>query len=153
MTTSSLPPAAPGDFDFLEGRWRIANRRWLTETGKWDEFPGEARCWSILGGAGSVEELMIPERNFSGLGLRLLDRGQGLWVDHWVNASQGVLTLPGMTGAFHDGAGVFEAEEDGLWVRGVWDEISPGACRWRQATSDDAGATWTDNWIMSWVRA
>lgn len=150
-------PGQPGDFAFLEGRWAISNRRWREDASVWDEFPGEARCWSILGGAGSIEELNIPARDFSGLGLRLLDRTQGVWVDHWVNGKGGVLTLPGMTGGFLDGAGIFEAEElEGAstrLVRGIWDEITSIGCRWRQATSRDAGRTWEENWVMSWVRA
>lgn len=155
--TTHLAPGRPGDFAFLEGRWSISNRRWREDVADWDEFPGEARCWSILDGAGSVEDLRIPARNFSGMGLRLLDRDQGVWVDHWVNGRSGVLTLPGMAGGFVDGAGIFEAEEiEGetvLRVRGIWDEISRDSCRWRQATSRDGGRSWNENWIMSWVRA
>lgn len=45
-------------------------------------------------GIGSVEELRIPARNFSGMGLRLLDVERRLWADHWVNARSGVLTPP-----------------------------------------------------------
>ncbi|OYT90898.1 MAG: hypothetical protein CFE43_16115 [Burkholderiales bacterium PBB3] len=69
-----LPPLAngkPGDFDFLTGEWTIQNRRLNGTT--WEEFPGEATVWGLLGGVASVEELRIPSRNFSGMGLRLLD--------------------------------------------------------------------------------
>jgi hypothetical protein len=41
----------------------------------------------ILAGVGSVEELRIPARNFSGMGLRLLDLEKKVWADHWVNAN------------------------------------------------------------------
>ena len=55
----------PRDFDFLAGEWKIRNRRLTTaETPEWDEFEGEATCWTILGGIGSIEELRIPARNF-----------------------------------------------------------------------------------------
>ena len=64
-------PGRPGDFAFLDGRWRIRNLK-RRSTG-WDRFDGEARCFSILGGIGSVEELLIPARDFSGMGLRMLD--------------------------------------------------------------------------------
>ena len=151
-------PGRPGEFDFLAGEWRIRHRRLKSAaTGEWDEFDGEATCWTILGGVGSVEELRIPVRDFSGMGLRLLDRETRVWSDFWVNAKSGVLGAAGLTGGFVDGDGVFTAEDtdDGkpIVVRGVWDEITPTSCRWRQGMSRDGGATWDDNWIMHWSRA
>lgn len=146
-----------GDFDFLAGEWKIQHR-WKKAPGDelWDTFEGEATCWSILGGVGSVEELRIPARSFSGMGLRLLDVEQGVWADFWVNARSGVLTAPGTTGAFVDGVGTFVADDDDdgapIKVRGIWDEITPTSCRWRQAISRDGGETWDENWVMSWTR-
>lgn len=148
--------AAPGDFDFLAGEWRIAHRR-LTAPGTWDTFSGEATCWTILGGAGSVEELRIPERDFHGMGLRLLERKKDVWIDYWVNGRDCELATPGTSGRFRDGTGTFVADEmDGdrpIKVRGVWDRITPASCRWHQAVSRDGGATWEDNWVMEWRRA
>jgi hypothetical protein len=145
----------PGDFDFLEGTWKIHNRRWKP-TGEVDVFEGESTCHTILGGAGSVEDLRLPARNFAGLGLRLLDRDAQVWVDHWVNAAQGVLTLPGTQGGFIDGVGTFTGDhKDGertMTVRGVWDEITGSSCRWTQTVSYDGGKTWMQNWSMAWTR-
>lgn len=151
-------PGQPGEFDFLAGEWRIRHRRLKSAaSGAWDEFDGEATCWTILDGVGSVEELRIPARDFSGMGLRLLDRETRVWSDFWVNAKSGVLGAAGLTGGFVDGAGVFTAEDtdDGkpIVVRGIWDEITPTSCRWRQGVSRDGGAHWDDNWIMHWRRA
>jgi hypothetical protein len=152
------PPGKPGDFDFLAGAWAISHRRLKTAgTQDWDEFKGEATCWTILGGVGSVEELRIPARGFSGMGLRLLDVEKSLWSDYWVNGKSGVLTTPGMTGGFEGGVGTFLADDmDGtrpIKVRGVWDRITPRSCRWHQAISYDGGKTWEGNWFMDWVRA
>lgn len=159
-TTSAVapPPGQPGDFDFLTGEWKIRHRRLKTPGGDdWDVFEGEATCWTLLGGIGSVEELRIPARNFSGMGLRLLDIEKRVWSDFWVNAKSGVLTAPGMAGHFIDGAGVFVADEmDGdkpIKVRGLWDRITPTSCRWSQALSYDGGKTWQDTWRMDWTRA
>lgn len=153
---ASPAPGKPGEFDFLAGEWRISHRRLKSETGEWDEFTGEATCWNILGGVGSVEELRIPARNFAGMGLRLLDMDKRVWTDFWVNAKSGVLTTPGLSGYFHDGAGIFEADEmDGeqpIKVRGIWDRITPNSCRWHQTVSRDGGQTWAANWFMDWVR-
>ena len=147
--------ARAGDFDFLAGEWRIAHRR-LKSPGEWDTFDGEATCWTILGGNGSVEELRIPARDFHGMGLRLLEKDKGVWMDYWVNGRDCALATPGMPGGFRDGAGIFEVDEDDagtpIKVRGVWDRITPSSCRWHQAVSRDGGATWEENWIMEWRR-
>lgn len=148
-------PGRPGDFDFLSGEWRIRNRR-RTGADAWDEFEGEATVHRILNGAGSVEDLRIPARGFAGLGLRLLEVGTGVWSDFWVNAKDGVLATPGQAGSFENGVGIFASEdvEDGHPVTyvGVWDRIAPDACRWRQASTRDGGATWRADWLMDWSR-
>lgn len=146
-----------GDFDFLAGSWRISHRQ-LKTSGKneWITFNGEATCWTILGGIGSVEELRIPTRKFSGMGLRLLDVEKRIWNDYWVSATNGLLTTPGQTGIFENGVGTFVADDiDGgkpIKVRGVWDRITPRSCRWYQAISRDGGQHWEENWFMDWVR-
>ena len=147
----------PGEFAFLAGEWKIKNRRMKDKDRKiWDEFDGEATCWTILDGLGSVEELRIPARDFVGMGLRLLDTEKGVWNDYWVNAKNPVLTTPGMEGSFERGVGTFVAEEkEGdklIMVKGVWDKITPDSCRWYQATSVDGGKVWQENWIMDWTR-
>lgn len=151
-------PAAtgrPGDFQFLSGEWKIRNRR-LRE-GQWDEFDGGATVHGILGGVASVEELRIPARGFSGMGLRLLDVDRKLWADFWVNAKSGVLGPQPTWGSFVDGVGTWdavdtEAGQAEIW-RGVWDRITPSTCRWFQAVSRDGGKTFQDTWVMHWSRA
>lgn len=156
-------PGRPGDFEFLTGQWRIQHWRLPQGAAQWDAFEGEATCWGILGGVGHVEELRIPARNFSGMGLRLLDVEKRQWSDFWVNAKSGVLAPPGLNGSFEDGAGLFWAEEEvpdpqapggqrKEIALGIWDRITPTSCRWRQAVSADGGRTWAQNWIMHWQR-
>jgi hypothetical protein len=153
---SSPTPGKPGDFDFLAGEWRIRHQ-WLRNGKDWETFDGEATCWTILGGVGSVEELRIPARDFNGMGLRMLDVGRRVWSDHWVNAKSGVVTTPGQSGSFENGAGIFYTRdtEDGkpAIYAGIWDRITANGCRWRQAASYDDGRTWAQNWIMDWTRA
>lgn len=154
----AVPPGKPGEFDFLAGNWNIHNRwRSSPDAADWLEFKGESTCWTILSGVGSVEELRIPERNFFGMGLRLLDVGQKVWSDYFVNAKSGVLGSAGTPGGFENGVGTFVSEdvEDGrtvLW-RGVWDRITTTSCRWHQGRSKDGGRTWDDTWLMDWTRA
>jgi hypothetical protein len=164
MMFDPLPPlpqtptrGKPGDFDFLAGDWVIQHQRLPAGRDAWDSFEGTATCWTILAGVGSVEELRIPARDFSGLGLRLLDVEKGQWSDFWVNGKQGVLTMPGQSGSFENGVGVFWStyaqEAKPMLVMSVWDQIAADACRWRQAVSTDDGQTWAHNWIMKWRRA
>ncbi len=150
-------PGKPGDFAFLTGEWRIHHHQSKPGSAEWIEFEGEATVTEILAGVGSVEELRIPAKSFSGMGLRLLDVEKKLWTDFWVNARSGVLTPPGVTGSFEKGAGIFVSEEDEdgkpSQIVGVWDLITPSSCRWRQALSRDRGKTWEQTWIMNWKRA
>jgi len=151
-------PGRPGDFDFLAGEWRIEHfRRPAPGATAWDCFSGEATCWTILGGVGSVEELRIPSRGFSGMGLRLLDLEKRAWSDFWVNAKSGVLAPPGQAGSFEDGVGIFTSEYEDKGVKmlsaGLWDQITPRSCRWRQVVSADGGRTWVHDWVMHWRRA
>jgi hypothetical protein len=155
-TGAAKPPASgkPGDFDFLSGNWKIKNRQ--HKNGAWESFDGEATVHGILAGIASIEELRIPVRNFSGMGLRLLDVEQKLWADYWVNSKSGVLTPPPAMGSFVNGVGTWDSDEkDGdqpIIVRGVWDRITPTSCRWYQAVSRDNGKNWVENWLMDWTR-
>lgn len=154
---ANIPEGHPGEFDFLTGEWRINHQWQRTPTGEFESFTGEATVYAILGGICSVEELRIPARDFSGLGLRLLDVNQKVWSDHWVNAKSGVITTPGQLGGFVNGEGIFDVNDvDGetpVIYRGIWDQITPNSCRWRQGVSRDNGATWSWGWIMDWRRA
>jgi hypothetical protein len=152
MPSTALPGG--GDFAFLAGEWRIANRR--KRDGKWDEFPGEATVHALLGGLASIEELRIPARDFFGMGVRVYHLKEKHWADHWTSAGNMVVNDP-LFGTFVNGDGVFVNEEkDGdvtVTYRSLWNRITPTGCRWTQATSRDGGATWDYDWMMDWTRA
>jgi hypothetical protein len=154
-SATAKPEGKAGDFNFLAGEWCIDHRR-LKSPGEWDEFKGEATCWTILGGVASIEELRIPARNFSGMGIRVLDIEKKIWSDFWVNSKFGVLAPPGLTGSFKDGVGTFEADDEDngkkIRVAGIWDRITPKSCRWRQGVSRDGGKTWEYSWLMDWMK-
>ena len=158
ISDNEPPICKAGDFDFLSGNWKIHHRQLTSNNPEvWDIFEGEATCWSILNGMASIEELRIPARNFSGMGLRTFNSGKQLWSDFWMNAKNGILLTPGVEGFFQKGQGIFISEEieagQTIKVRGMWDNISATTCRWQQATSRDDGQSWQTNWLMEWVRA
>ncbi len=150
-----LATGKAGDFGFLTGNWTIKNRQLKDQ--QWDQFDGEASVFDILGGIASVEELRIPARNFSGMGLRVLDVERKLWADYWLNSKRGVISPSPTWGSFSDGVGRWDAADvDGgapVLVRGVWDQITADSCRWYQAVSRDDGKSWEENWVMHWQRA
>ena len=64
-----------GDFDFLPGRWHVANRR-LTNTldpecDEWEEFEATSEASAILGGLGNVDHFRTA--GYEGFSLRLYD--------------------------------------------------------------------------------
>jgi hypothetical protein len=154
--------AAKGDFDFLAGEWRITNRRLTGRDANgaevWDIFEGEATVHRLLDGLVSVEELRIPARGFSGMGLRMFDPKKGLWSDHWVNGKHTAIAGEPTYGGFNaQREGIFQGDDTDdkgrpIRVKGQWDRITPTSCRWWQGTSRDGGATWEINWSMEWTR-
>jgi hypothetical protein len=151
-------PAGVGDFDFFVGSWdgrQRRLRRWLVGCDDWDEFGSTTECWSLFDGAASIDELQVPDRGFTGVSLRLLDRSRGEWSIYWANSRTGLLQPP-VTGRFRDGVGTFYGDDtyggQDVRVRYVWSEITPVTARWEQAFSADGEQTWEVNWIMEFTR-
>src|ERR1700712_3649760 len=136
MTTST-------DFDFLTGRWDVANERLrkpLTGGDDWDEFPGVSTAHTVFGGAANFDEIAFPTLGFSGMTLRLYSPETGLWSLYWVNSRNGLLQPP-VHGRFVDGEGEFfgddEHEGTPIRVRYTWSEITADHAKWDQAFSAD----------------
>ena len=146
-----------GDFDFIYGRWDVANRKLAQRhvgCRTWEAFEGVSRCSPRLGGVANVEEITFTDRDWMGMALRLYDPATELWSIWWVDSRDGVLQPP-VHGRFQDGRGLFEGEDDDegrpVKVRFVWtpDAERP---RWEQAFSADGGESWETNWIMDFTR-
>jgi len=94
-------------------------------------------------------------RPFEGITLRLFDPATGQWSIHWADSVRAHTLLPPMVGRFAGNVGEFFGDEmaDGRRVvcRFLWTR-SDDAPRWEQAFSDDDGATWETNWIMTFAR-
>jgi hypothetical protein len=61
-----------------------------------------------------------------------------------------------VTGKFADGCGIFYGDDTfkdrTIRVRFIWSPLTQSTCRWEQAFSVDAGASWETNWVMAFTR-
>lgn len=146
-----------GDFDFLVGRWTVANRKLVKRLAgctEWAEFTSTSRCWNLFDGAANLDEFEFPDGS-RGLTLRLLDRATGQWSLNWSSSETGTL-LPPVLGRFEGGVGRFFGDDE--WagtpvrVRYVWSDTTPESARWEQAFSADGEQTWELNWVMEFSR-
>jgi hypothetical protein len=146
-----------GDFDFLVGNWRVANRKLakrLAGSDEWEEFESTSRCWRLFDGNANVDEFAFPDGTY-GMTMRLYDPTKREWSLHWSASTDGAL-LPPVVGAFADGQGTFYGDDShegvAVRVRYVWSEITPTSARWEQAFSTDGQRTWETNWVMRFTR-
>src|SRR4029453_7517466 len=111
---TATAPARVTDFDFLVGRWEVANRR-LTEllagSDDWDEFPATSVAQSFFDGAGSFDTIHFPTKGFSGMTVRLFDPERQEWTIYWANSRTGLLQ-PSVSGRFVDGRGEFYGDDN-----------------------------------------
>lgn len=152
------------DFDFLAGRWRVANRTLADPAPEaepqWREFETTAESRPILAGLGNVDTYHaadFPGRGeYWGFALRLFEPATGLWRIWWAsNPGTGNLEPP-VVGRFSQGEGLFEGDDayDGraIRVRFIWSEISASSALWEQSFSFDGGGSFELNWIMRFRR-
>jgi hypothetical protein len=146
------------DFDFLPGKWRIANRR-LVDTldpdcTEWEEFEASDEAELILGGIGNINRYHVEgDTSYEGFTLRLHDPSDDTWRIWWASTGRPGRLDPPVVGRFSDPRTArFECDDvlEGIpiRVRFDWSECSPDYARWEQAFSFDGGTTWKTNWIM-----
>lgn len=153
----------PHDFDFLVGRWHIANRR-LRQRGvgsdEWIEFEAKTQAWSHLGGLVSVDDNLFPDLGAGGLSFRTLDIAAQRWNIYWVSSRDGRLCPP-VTGGWNGDRGEFHGvdEDDGhpVRVRFLWERLGPDSARWSQdfariGADGAADGPWETNWVMEFSR-
>ena len=83
----SYLPKVTGDFDFLDGTFRLHNRRLkerLTGCDAWIEFEHTSHARTHLGGAVSIDENVMPGF-YTGLTFRSYDVAADEWAIHWID--------------------------------------------------------------------
>jgi hypothetical protein len=150
-------PAHDGqhDFDFEFGTWATqltVLRAPLTGSTTWVEYAGTTIVRPVWGGLANLVELDVagPSGHLQGLSLRLYNPDSRQWSLNFSNSREGTLAPPAI-GEFKDGRGAFHGQETlkgrAIIVRFLISDMTPTACRFEQAFSDDGGASWEDNWI------
>jgi hypothetical protein len=149
------------DFDFFEGRWRVAHRqlkRRLAHCAEWAEFGGSTVVGQLLGGAGNVDDNLLehPDGAYRAVTLRAFDAASGNWSIWWLDGRTPSRLDTPMVGRFEHDIGTFHADDvfngQPIRVRFRWHRTGEAGPRWEQAFSGDGGATWETNWTMQFVR-
>lgn len=157
----TIAPAAPDDFDFIIGDWRVKHRRLnerLAECTEWTRFDGLSSTRKIMGGLGNIEDNLLgfPEGEVRAVALRSFDRTSRTWSIWWLDGrNPHQLDVP-VIGRFTDAVGTFHARDTlrgaPIDVRFIWKANPGGSPTWEQAFSPDAGRTWETNWTMEFLR-
>lgn len=162
-TTAANAPQGDGrgDFDFLMGRWTIANRmlrQRLKNSHEWMEFTATHEARPLMDGLGNTDEMRMTlgARPFIGHSIRVFNPSTKDWSIYWVDNFSNVLTPVPVVGHFQGDTGVFLSNEtyEGrpIKVRFTWRKLGPDRAHWDQAWSTDEGATWETNWEMEFSR-
>lgn len=162
LTTEELaiPPSATSsknDFDFLEGRWAVYNRKLksrLTGCAEWEEYESALHMRKTLLGLGNVENYYatFDGKPFEGMAIRLFNSKTKLWTIHWVDSNHSFMDEHPVTGSFENGVGKFYARDtchgQPIIMLYQWDATKPERPIWSQAFSPDNGQSWEWNWEM-----
>jgi hypothetical protein len=150
------------DFDFLVGRWKVQHRRLRTRlagSNNWEEFDGECSMQKILGGQANIDDnvLNAPRGTYRAMSVRVFEPAQDTWSIFWIDSRYPPAAIANpVVGRFVDGRGVFHSDDQSegrkVRTRYLWLVDHAGQCRWEQALSADAGATWETNWYMRFSR-
>ncbi len=157
LLTIPSPTSSPTDFDFLQGKWKVHNRKLkvrLNNSNDWEQFESELHMKKVLNGLGNVENYYASfnGKPFEGLAVRLFNPETRLWTIYWMDTNGMKMDQHPVTGSFEKGVGKFYAHDtfDGKEILVIyqWDATNPKQPIWSQAFSVDKGKTWEWNWEM-----
>jgi hypothetical protein len=110
---------------------------------------GELHFGWVLGGRAVQDIWIVPRRGepgegrppgFHGSTLRFYDPSLGAWRSTWVEPVNGRVRR--FIGRPANGEIVLLSDEDELWLRWRFTDITPASFRWVGEVSRDGGATW-----------
>ena len=149
--------SSENDFDFLQGKWKVHNRKLksrLSNNDEWIEFEAELHMKKALNGFGNIENFYSNDNNnpFEGMAIRLFNKETKLWKIYWIDSNGMAMDEKPVTGSFENKLGRFYTNdifnEKEIVVVYQWDATNPDHPNWSQAFSTDNGKTWEWNWKM-----
>ena len=155
LTIIPSATSAYSDFDFLEGKWHVKNRKLkerLAGCTEWITFESEIHLRKTL--MGNIENYyaIFEGVPFEGMAVRLFDPQTELWTIYWIDSSIPKMDTHPVVGSFENKVGefftkdVFNGEE--ILVVYKWDATNADQPIWSQAYSLDEGKSWEWNWEM-----
>jgi hypothetical protein len=152
-------------FDFIYGRWRIANEKLRDPTdpacAEWVTFDATSEAFPLLDGIGHLDRIFAGAppggEPFEAFTLRLFDPAADAWSIYWSSTRAPGRLDPPVVGRFAGDVGVFEGDDvvagRPVRLRFEWRCADPSAPTWEQFFSFDEGVTWAPNWTMRFSRA
>lgn len=153
--------SSANDFDFLEGKWKVHNRKLnsrLNNSNEWTEFESELHMRKTINGLGNVENYYAEfnGKPFEGMAVRLFNPETKLWSVYWMDSNNPVMDTNPVRGSFENGIGKLYAEDTfngkPMMVIYQWDATDAEHPVWSQAASLDNGKSWEWNWYMTLTR-
>ena len=151
------------DFDFLIGDWKAHVRRLpdrLVGSTKWIEYDGISNHRKLLDSNANFEEFEVRNAagdHLKGQTLRLYSPESHQWSIYLLDLDKGELDAPHVVGQFDGNRGEFYDQDTykgrAIYVRYVWQSISPTSARFEQSWSVDGGKTWEVNFTVDLTRA
>jgi hypothetical protein len=150
------------DFDFEIGKWKAHVRRLthpLSGAKDWEEFDGTVITTPFMDGRGNLSEMNVEGATSHSLiqiiAVRLYNPSSRQWSIYGASAKTGIFDPP-QVGQFEGNRGEFYASDmfqgRAIFIRYVWQNLSPTATHFEQAFSPDGGRTWEVNWIYDGTR-
>lgn len=144
------------DFDFLEGTWKLRNKRLKCRLGgctEWSNvYETKVVMTKILNGIGNLDNFYDNRdgKNYEGLAVRLFNPKTKLWSIYWADSNLGSFDPP-VVGSFENNVGHFFSKDTfndiPIIVVFRWDIRNALLPVWSQAFSRDNGKTWEWNMI------
>jgi hypothetical protein len=151
------------DFDFEVGTWKAHVRKLLhplTGSHEWDELDGTVvtRSLPMLEGWNESEmkvDSPTTHTHIEILAVRLYNPASQQWSIYGSSIKTGIFDPP-QIGQFNNKRGEFYAQDifqgRAVYIRYVWQDLSPSSTHFEQAFSADGGKTWETNWIYDGTR-
>ena len=148
--TATCTTEAHARYDFWVGTWDLT---W--QAGPDSTATGTNTITKSYNGC-VIEERFVDPGGFEGMSISTLDRRSGQWMQTWTDNQAEVLRFVG--GTAEDGAPTFEGapftnpQGQEQVNRMTWRNLTADAFDWHWQSSTDGGETWTDMWVIHYVR-